>query len=661
MRRNLLKPLLTCLLLLGGIVASMGQTTTLISYTNEWRYLITNALPVGGWTNVTYAAEAGWPLGAGPLAFPANEAMPAGVPALRTTLATNFNNNFVTSFYFRASVTLTSNPANVIITANAAIDDGAVFYVNGRRVQNVRMPTTAITHTTLATGDGGADVSGRALDTFTIASSNFVQGANTIAVSIHQSSGTSSDVAFGLELLAQTVLPVTITSQPQDQSVDVGARPTFTVGATGTSLTYQWFSNDVRIAGATAASYQTPATTLAMSGIIYHVVVSNVLGQVQSADARLTVTQDRSGPILLTAEQDGSFSNRLILQFDENLANPDANHTSITNVNNFTVTILETGEQLEVTNVNFAVSRLRLWLDGTIDRATNYIVCAYNMEDTRSNVTASSCIGLSFLISTNLFGFGEAWRFNDKQWLVGNTEPTNASPTVNWKHVNYPDAPGGGLWLEEQAPLREDIDFTGTLCETHSGSSLGRTATTSYMRKRFVVNDDFSQARINIRHQIDDGAVFYLNGTEIYRINMPAGTPSYGTFASSAVEGGCTTVTVSGRGTNFVQGTNVLAVELHQFNEITTPQHDTFFDVELGVSYPKFPIIPMLTIARTGTVANPVVNVRWATNTPGWRLEHATTITGAWSTVTTTTTNYNATVSQQGPRRFYRLANGTNN
>jgi hypothetical protein len=615
---------------------------------------VTNSLPPGGWTNTTYAAEAGWPLGEGPLAFPAGEAMPGGVPAMRTTLTTNFNNTLVSTFYFRRSFNVPSNPANLLFTVNAAIDDGAVFYVNGRRVQNVRMPTGAITHTTLATGDGGGDVSARALDTFTIASSNFVQGANTIAVSAHQNAVGSSDIVFGMELLAQAVLPIAIVTQPQAQTVEVGARPTFSVGVTGTSPTYQWFSNDVRIVGATGASYQIPAATLAMSGIIYHVVVSNVLGQVQSADARLTVTQDRSGPILLTAEQDGSFSNRLILNFDENLANPDASHTSITNINNFTVTILETGEQLDVTNVNFAVSRLRLWLDGTVDRGTNYIVCAYNMEDTRSNVTASSCIGLSFLITTNLFGFGEVWRFNDNQWLVGEVDPTNASPTVTWKDFSYPD--NNNLWLDQPAPLRTDFQFTGTSCETHDGSPLSRTPITSYMRKKFVVNEDFSQARINIRHQIDDGAVFYLNGVEIYRINMPGGTPTYGTFAPTAAEGNCTTVSISGRGTNFVRGNNIIAVELHQFNEGGAAAHDTFFDLELGVSYPQFPVIPMLTIARTGTAANPGVNVRWSTNTPGWRFEHATNITGPWSPVPSPTTNYNATVSQQGPRRFYRLA-----
>ena len=35
----------------------------------------------------------------------------------------------------------------------------------------------------------------------------------------------------------------------------------------------------------------------------------------------------------------------------------------------------------------------------------------------------------------------------------------------------------------------------------------------------------------------DDGAVAYLNGTEVFRTNMPAGAVSYATLASTAVSG----------------------------------------------------------------------------------------------------------------------------
>jgi len=80
-----------------------------------------------------------------------------------------------------------------------------------------------------------------------------------------------------------------ITTQPTNQTVTAGQTATFTVVASGTApLAYQWQKNLVNIAGATAASYTTPATTTADSGSTFVVVVSNTAGTVTSAAATLT-------------------------------------------------------------------------------------------------------------------------------------------------------------------------------------------------------------------------------------------------------------------------------------------------------------------------------------------------------------------------------------
>ncbi|HEX3397104.1 MAG TPA: PQQ-binding-like beta-propeller repeat protein [Steroidobacteraceae bacterium] len=81
-----------------------------------------------------------------------------------------------------------------------------------------------------------------------------------------------------------------ITAQPTDQRVAIGTTATFTVSANGTApLTFQWQKGTTAISGATAASYTTPATTLADDGASFHVVVSNSLGSVTSNNAKLTV------------------------------------------------------------------------------------------------------------------------------------------------------------------------------------------------------------------------------------------------------------------------------------------------------------------------------------------------------------------------------------
>ena len=72
--------------------------------------------------------------------------------------------------------------------------------------------------------------------------------------------------------------------------VTAGATGTFSVTASGSgTLGYEWQKNGTAIAGATSASYTTPATVVADSGASFTVVVSNSAGNVTSSVASLTV------------------------------------------------------------------------------------------------------------------------------------------------------------------------------------------------------------------------------------------------------------------------------------------------------------------------------------------------------------------------------------
>jgi len=82
--------------------------------------------------------------------------------------------------------------------------------------------------------------------------------------------------------------PVSITTQPQSQTVCAGANVTFTVTATGSGLSYQWRKNTVNIPGATGASYIISGVTVGDAGN-YDVVVSGACGPVGSNTAVLTV------------------------------------------------------------------------------------------------------------------------------------------------------------------------------------------------------------------------------------------------------------------------------------------------------------------------------------------------------------------------------------
>lgn len=83
-----------------------------------------------------------------------------------------------------------------------------------------------------------------------------------------------------------------IASQPSSQTVTANQTATFTVAATGNPApTYQWqnATTDANIAGATSASYTTPATTSSDNGSKFRVVVSNSAGTITSSTVTLTV------------------------------------------------------------------------------------------------------------------------------------------------------------------------------------------------------------------------------------------------------------------------------------------------------------------------------------------------------------------------------------
>src|ERR1700736_3396555 len=83
----------------------------------------------------------------------------------------------------------------------------------------------------------------------------------------------------------------TIMAQPASQTIGVGGSATFTVNATGTApLSYQCQKNGAAIAAATAASYSTPAATLADNAAVFKVVVSNAAGSTSSSPAILSVS-----------------------------------------------------------------------------------------------------------------------------------------------------------------------------------------------------------------------------------------------------------------------------------------------------------------------------------------------------------------------------------
>jgi hypothetical protein len=120
------------------------------------------------------------------------------------------------------------------------------------------------------------------------AGSYFVVGINEVGYA-------TSQVA-----VVTVLCPPTITSQPQSALVNAGTSTTLQVDATGNgTLAYQWFRNNLAIAGANSSSYTISSLTSDDEGS-YYVVVSNDDGSVTSAKAVLTFRQP---PVIVVSPQ----------------------------------------------------------------------------------------------------------------------------------------------------------------------------------------------------------------------------------------------------------------------------------------------------------------------------------------------------------------------
>ncbi len=142
----------------------------------------------------------------------------------------------------------------------------------------------------------GNNISGASDFSYTLHNVQFADAGNYSVFVSNASGGTTSSNA-----LLQVGIAPAITQQPVSLSVTQGQSATFTVGATGTPLSYFWKQNGAPILGATNASL-TFGSVVFTNGGTYTCLVSNFLGNVVSSNAVLTV----SAPPTITFQPVGS-------------------------------------------------------------------------------------------------------------------------------------------------------------------------------------------------------------------------------------------------------------------------------------------------------------------------------------------------------------------
>lgn len=184
-------------------VPAVTRATVVLPLDATWRYN-RSAVDLGpDWASVSHPAGGDWLSGPALLGF---ETTPDVLPE---PLRTPFASSGAPTYYFETEfqVTEAQLSGSPGLQLEHVIDDGAVFYINGREVFRFNMPAGPVSYPTLATpGVGNATLSAPVL--LDPAAVRLVPGANRLSVEVHQQPPTSNDMICGARLsLVETITP----------------------------------------------------------------------------------------------------------------------------------------------------------------------------------------------------------------------------------------------------------------------------------------------------------------------------------------------------------------------------------------------------------------------------------------------------------------------
>jgi len=150
--------------------------------------------------------------------------------------------------------------------------------------------------------------------------------------------------------------------------------------------------------------------------------------------------------------------------------------------------------------------------------------------------------------------------------------------------------------------------------------------------------------------KIDDGAAFYLNGTEIYRLRLPVGA-TYTTLAPSypcAGDANCIDgfkIPIASL-PSLKEGDNVLAVEVHNYNARSN-------DITFGLALHQIDSVQPATPALLSiSLSDGSIQIKW--EGAGGMLQSASAPDGPWSDLQSYSGNQ-VSIPVGDQNRFYRL------
>lgn len=186
-------------------------------------------------------------------------------------------------------------------------------------------------------------------------------------------------------------------------------------------------------------------------------------------------------------------------------------------------------------------------------------------------------------------------------WEHANIEVV--SPGTTWRYNDGP-APGGADWMdpafddsawaEGSAPLGYGVlgpEQWATVAQIPNDTAVGfgpnpsNKYITSWYRHSFEIDDAATLDPLVVHVRYDDGAVVYVNGTEVARFNMPQGVIAANTLALGGMDslGEIEFSDIAVPAELLVDGTNVIAVEVHQ---ASVQSSDSTLDLALSTVPP---------------------------------------------------------------------------
>ncbi len=595
-----------------------GAVQSLISTGSTWKYLDDGSNQGTAWSAPTFNDTA-WKSGAAQLGYgDGDEATVVGY-------GPDANNKFITT-YFRKAFTITDAAAVNALNMSILRDDGAVVYLNGVEVYRSNMPTTVIAYNTLATvAIGGVDET-----TFlnaALSKASLLTGTNVLAVEIHQAALTSSDISFDLSLSADTSINPA-PNAPTNLAATAAAVNQINLAWTDTSAnetglkieraTDSGFTANLTAftAAANAVAFSDTTGLNPLTTYYYRVRATNSTGDSLNSNtasattpaavvtvAATDATASEQGPDqgLFTFTRTGSTAAALVVSFTRTgTATSGSDFTALPAT--VTIPIGAASATVAVKPLDDATVESTETVTVTITASANYALGATTAATV--NIADNDSVPQTFIAT------GSTWKYLDD----GSNQGTA------WTGPTFNDT----AWKSGAAQLGYGDGDEATV--VGYGPDANNKFITTYFRQTFTVTDVTKVASLAINLLRDDGAVIYLNGTEVYRSNMPTGTITSTTPATVAIGGVDETTFLAAAisKAKLVNGINVLSVEIHQSGGTSS---DISFDLSLIGAIATAPIPNAPTSATATSVSESQIDLKWtdtSASETGFTIERAT-------------------------------------